>query len=75
MRAPDQPPPTIGSAEELRQYISECLRLAGLYAFHGAELAEVEDDHGLEISLRKLIASMKAAAATHKDLRSRTCTG
>ena len=73
MHAPDQSRPPIGSADELRLYIAECLFLASLYASHGAELVEIGDNHGLEISLRKLITYTKAAVATHRDLRGRTC--
>jgi hypothetical protein len=71
MSAPLQPRAPIGSADELREYTSQCLRLVSLYALHGAELADAADDLGLETNLRKVIACVKAAAATARNLRDR----
>jgi hypothetical protein len=70
--SPDDP--RIGTDAELRLYAAECLNLAALYAAHGRELAEAGDDQGLVTNTQKLIAAVKAAAATVRDLRGRTCT-
>ncbi len=71
MNTPTRSP--IGSTEELREYAADCLRLAALYASHGRDLAEAGDDLGLISNTHKLLAAVKAAALTIRDLRARTC--
>jgi hypothetical protein len=71
MNVPLRQPAPIGSPEELRIYAVEMLDLAGLYSRHAADLAKAGDLPGLENNVRKLIAAVRAAAATVRDLRGR----
>lgn len=72
MTLPDDP--RIGTNEELRDYARQCLTLAAVYADHACDLAQIGDDVGLVTNTQKLIAAVRAAAATVQDLRGRTCT-
>jgi hypothetical protein len=58
-----------GGPEELREYVVGYLRLAAMYADHGADLATAGDLIGLQTNTAKLIAAVRAAAATVKDIR------
>jgi hypothetical protein len=71
MNAPLRTPAPVGSVEELRQYAADCLRLARIFASHAEELAEIGMDEELAATTRKLVAAVKAAAATVIDLRGR----
>jgi hypothetical protein len=64
-------PAPVGSARELREYAAQCFRLAWIYAQHAEDLALIGDDEGLRTTTGKLIAAVKAAAATVSDLRRR----
>ena len=69
MNAPLQHPPPIGSPVELRAFAADTFDIAARCAWRARDLAEAGDDLGLEMTTRVLIAAVKAAAATVKDLR------
>jgi hypothetical protein len=68
-------PAPIGSAEELRQFVVECLQLVVLYAEHAQALAYRGMDEELVATTRKLFASVNSVGATVSDLSGRTCSG
>ena len=74
MSTPLQSRPPAGSLVELRVYAAECFALAKVYSDHAEDLVLIGDDEGLRRTTIKLIATIRAAAATVTDIRGRTCT-
>jgi len=69
MNAPFSPEPApTGSREELREFVYEQLWYVGRLADIAQGHAEIADDDGLRRDVRRMVAYMRAAVATVKDL-------
>lgn len=68
---PENPPDPIpyGEPDKYREYIAEMLSLAAVEAELGQTYCGLRDDAGLDYSLRKVIAYVRAAHESLKDLK------
>jgi len=59
-----------GIAQEYRAAIAEALAMVRMYANHGVELANVDDDHALRQSIGSMVCYVKRAVRGLEDLTS-----
>ncbi|GEO18748.1 hypothetical protein [Microvirga aerophila] len=58
-----------GTPAAYREFIHETLAMAQIQAQLGTTYAALGDDAGLEYAMRRLVAYMRAAVDTFKDLK------
>jgi hypothetical protein len=62
-------PPRLDSLDQLREFIAESLAMARINAELGETHACIRDDVGLEYSVRRLVAYVRAALQSLTDLK------